>query len=447
MNKFAVFVLAALCAVAAADHYAVLIAGSSGFSNYRHQADICHAYHVLINAGMPADNIILFSYDDVASSSENPLPNTLYNKPGDDSIDYNKGCVKDYTGNDVTPENFIAVLTGEASKVTGGSGKVLKSTQTDKVFINFVDHGAPGLIAFPEDFMYADQLNKTLTTMHEKKMYSQLTFYLEACESGSMFNKTLPDNINIYATTAANPSESSWATYCSPNNVVKGTDIGACLGDLYSVNWMEDSDSHNVKKESLATQFTTVKKLTTQSHVQEYGTKTFKAEPVADFQGNDDAPAMEVEAKPANNFMDLVDKFMNEYETWAEDAPAATRVSTSTTGTVDSRDVKLQYLTSKLMKDLDNAVLQQRVIEEITHRKKMEQVFASFTNQTNTTNASSAGPIEFECYRAAMSGFRRQCFNGGMVSDYGLKFAKHLVAGCSAGVTAEEMENVLASLC
>ena len=29
------------------DH-AVLIAGSNGYDNYRHQADICHAYNILI---------------------------------------------------------------------------------------------------------------------------------------------------------------------------------------------------------------------------------------------------------------------------------------------------------------------------------------------------------------------------------------------------------------
>ncbi len=33
-------------------------------------------------------------------------------------------------------------------------------------------------------------------------MYKQLVFYMEACESGSMF-VDLPANIGIYATTAA----------------------------------------------------------------------------------------------------------------------------------------------------------------------------------------------------------------------------------------------------
>jgi legumain len=35
------------------DHWAVLVAGSSGFVNYRHQADVCHAYHLLLEQGIP----------------------------------------------------------------------------------------------------------------------------------------------------------------------------------------------------------------------------------------------------------------------------------------------------------------------------------------------------------------------------------------------------------
>ena len=39
-------------------------------------------------------------------------------------------------------------------------------------------------------------------------------FYVEACESGSMFEGLLTDKLNIYVTTAANAYESSWGTYC-----------------------------------------------------------------------------------------------------------------------------------------------------------------------------------------------------------------------------------------
>jgi legumain len=82
--------------------------------------------------------------------------------------------------------------------------------------------------------------------MSQKQLYGKLTIYIEACESGSMFSGLLPNNTELYGVTAANPSESSWATYCSPQDVVNGKEIGRCLGDLFSLNWMEDSESSNL---------------------------------------------------------------------------------------------------------------------------------------------------------------------------------------------------------
>ena len=44
--------------------------------------------------------------------------------------------------------------------------------------------------------------------------FADLVFYVEACESGSIFDGLLDDDLEIYAVTAANAYESSWGTYC-----------------------------------------------------------------------------------------------------------------------------------------------------------------------------------------------------------------------------------------
>ena len=67
---------------------------------------------------------------------------------------------------------------------------------------------------------------------------------MEACESGSMFTN-LSSTINVYALSASNATESSWGCYCSPDDVVDGKSVGSCLGDLFSVNWMENTDASN----------------------------------------------------------------------------------------------------------------------------------------------------------------------------------------------------------
>lgn len=249
--KAAVLLLVATCILSAhAANYAVIVAGSNGFMNYRHQADVCHAYHVLIDDGnFDAENIILMSYDDVAGDSENPFPGQLFNKPTDGKgTDVYNGCKIDYKGDDVTAENFMNILKGDEKAMKGvGSGKVLKSTSEDKVFLNFADHGGSGLIAFPVgDYLYAKDLISTFDYMTKNNMYKELVFYLEACESGSMFGN-LPTNTKIYAVSAANPTESSWGTYCPPDDKVNGKEVGSCLGDTFSINWMEDSDANKSK--------------------------------------------------------------------------------------------------------------------------------------------------------------------------------------------------------
>ena len=62
-----------------------------------------------------------------------------------------------------------------------------------------------------------------------------MVLYVEACESGSMFDGVLRSDINVYATTAANPDESSYACYYDKKRATY-------LGDRYSVSWLEDSD-------------------------------------------------------------------------------------------------------------------------------------------------------------------------------------------------------------
>jgi hypothetical protein len=64
--------------------------------------------------------------------------------------------------------------------------------------------------------------------------------YVEACESGSIFEGLMPEDLNIYVTTASNAEESSWGTYCPGMEPSPPSEYITCLGDLYSVAWMED---------------------------------------------------------------------------------------------------------------------------------------------------------------------------------------------------------------
>ncbi|PKA61188.1 Vacuolar-processing enzyme gamma-isozyme [Apostasia shenzhenica] len=124
--------------------WAVLIAGSSGYENYRHQADICHAYQIMKKGGLKDENIIVFMYDDIAYNEENPTPGVIINHPlGGDVY---AGVPKDYTGENVNVNNVLAVILGNKNATSGGSGKVVASGPDDLIFIFYSDHGAPGVL-------------------------------------------------------------------------------------------------------------------------------------------------------------------------------------------------------------------------------------------------------------------------------------------------------------
>jgi len=55
------------------NHFAVLVAGSTGYSNYRHQADVAHAYKIMEKNGIPKKNIVHMAYDDIAYNRKNPF--------------------------------------------------------------------------------------------------------------------------------------------------------------------------------------------------------------------------------------------------------------------------------------------------------------------------------------------------------------------------------------
>jgi len=123
-----------------------------------------------------------------------------------------------------------------------------------------------------------------------------MVVYIESCESGSMLEGLLPNNINVYATTASNAEESSYACYYDDKR-------GTYLGDVYSVVWMEDSDAEKIDQESLFKQFQVTQKNTNTSHVMQYGDLALgKAHNVSEFQGE-----ASQDSKPARN--PIVDRY------------------------------------------------------------------------------------------------------------------------------------------
>jgi legumain len=432
-------------------HWAVLIAGSNGFWNYRHQSDILHAYQILVNNGIPKEQIIVLAYDDIANDPENPFPGQIFNKPDPTGKGQNvyAGVPIDYKGANVTPEIFLAVLEGDATKLNGkGSGRFLDTTSADNVFIFFSDHGATGLIAFPSSELYANQLLDTLNKMNKANKYKELVFYLEACESGSMFNKNLPSNTRIYATTAANPTESSWAIYCQPDDVVGGKSIGTCLGDEYSVNWMEDSDSDIGLKKSLQDQFSKVKTQVKQSKVQQYGDISYKIKDIGQYQGsNEDRSKSYLFKKMKKAWKFFHKKFFGGKHKKQRKLQSKSEsdheiyLKYAKNSKVDSREAKLRYLYDKATQKNDKIYLD-RLEAEVRHMKNADSIFYAF-NEVFNIQDKEVDDINFECLIPSVEVYKKICQWG----EYDLKYVKNIALACERNVTVDEIKETFEKIC
>jgi len=308
----------------------------------------------------------------------------------------------------VSPENFLKVLAGDSGLKNAGK-KVLQSGQDDHVFIFFSDHGADGLIAFPSDELHAKELNRGLKEMHAANRYKKLVIYIEACEAGSMFSNLLPADIGIFAVTASNETESSYATYWDKER-------GAFLGDEFSVNWMEDSDAHpDLSRETIKQQFEAVKKRTEQSHVTQYGDPSIGKLAVSEFQGD------KVAMRADNTFR------RGRHE-----------------GSVRSQDVPLIVAQKQAEDHPDDVSLQQKYLSLLSGRayvessrrllgQKLVQAFGFSPDILSTRRVLT----QHDCYQTLFQAFDENCFDVS-THQYALRSLPLLVNVCETLETTSQ---------
>ncbi|XP_050686859.1 legumain-like [Eriocheir sinensis] len=410
--------------------WAVLVAGSNSWMNYRHQADVCHAYQILHKHGVPDDHIIVMMYDDLANNVDNPTPGVVINRPG--GPDVYAGVPKDYSGKDVTPENFLKVLQGDAKGMRGtGSGRVLQSGPNDRVFINMVDHGAPGIFAFPDEYLNATDFANTLIGMHRDKRFHEMVVYVEACESGSLFENLLPKDIEVYALSASSPRQHSYACYFDNK-------LGTYLGDVFSVKWMEDSDIENLRRESLKSQFVLVREEVTTSTVMHWGELSIGSRKMARFLGG--KKSSHPHSRPTTQHLQF---------------PADPCVNSS----VPSPDVPLAILQAKKHSATtpeEREHLQEQL--DILHEKRralklaMHELAREVTGDTEVAANMVSGRhqlhdiIRWPCYMDAVRIFHTRCINLAQ-NPYALRLVDTFINLCEHGYTADQVLRATTSVC
>ena len=430
--KLSIFVVLLYISFISCDNYAVLVAGSNTYINYRHQADVFHHYQILIDRGFMPENIITFAYDDIAYNPKNPIEGKIYNSPK--GKDVYAGVIIDYIENDVTPENFIAAITGDEMSVNvndpRSTAKVLTSTENDNVYIYFSDHGLDNSISFPNKFLYADELNDALLTMHEKKMYKELVFYMEACHSGSMFQDLLPKNISIYVVTAANPRESSFAEYCGKKAIVNGVNLGTCLGDEFSSRFMEDIESrsiNNLKEYTIQKQFDYLDEAVLGSHVQQYGDLNVAQKSIFDFITSKTSKFLKTISKTIDFIFPSI-----YYEEEDEDETK-----------INNENYRLEMLRIKAEQSNELGA-EDEYYEEIAQEARVTLIFNIFNKWFILPKRNYEEKVNYDCYRKVVKYYEKYC---GLFIDRDFKFMTHIVNFCTKGISHKKAKTAFKQIC
>jgi len=234
-----------------------------------------------------------------------------------------------------------------------------------------------------------------------------------------MFQNILPNNIQIYATTASNAEESSYACYYDEKR-------HAYLGDLYSVNFLENTETVDLKGESLEQQFKIVQNKTNLSHVQQYGEQDW--------------------------VQTTIDKFFAYKNATTNSNHATGWKFNPSEDAVSSRDVKFFTLLNRLKNardDIEKEIINMELYVEVSARQKADNTFTILNSKVGNhllTNKKLVMDFKFnwDCYRNAINIVEYEC---GEFTDYSLKYAKNLAVMCASGISLHEIANAARSAC
>ena len=207
--------------------WALLVAGSSGWNNYRHQADVLQMYQILRQQGYSDDHIVLVMEDDIAYNAKNPQRGMVQNAEGEN---VRQNVTVDYHLSDLEPEDIKRILCGEQSqKLT----EVIHADGNDNVLFFWSGHGEPGqMVWLDREQGFTTELAKTtFETMRAGGKFRKLLCFTEACYSGSVMSAAegIP---GVLAFTAASPTETSKAdTYSTQLGVWMSNRFTATLQD------------------------------------------------------------------------------------------------------------------------------------------------------------------------------------------------------------------------
>lgn len=239
------------------DTYALIIATSSKWENYRHQANAYAMYQLLKKNGMRDDHILLVSEDDIAQNPNNPLPGFIQAPEGGQNL--YEGVTVDYKTSALTFGELAGVVSGEHNPSSPHPGS------KDNLFVYWVGHGMPQGPMWLNEVIPSGEVRSFFKVLSEKHCFRKLFFAMETCYAGRV-GKSCEGIAEMLCLTATNENETSKASK---------TDITGML-------WISNSFTDALLKQfaapldkSIYDTYLNTYKQTIGSHVSVYNDKLF----------------------------------------------------------------------------------------------------------------------------------------------------------------------------
>ena len=235
------------------DKWALIVATSTSWKNYRHQADAFAMYQLLKRHGVDDDHIVLIVSDTYAHDSRNLWPGEVRVYSDGENV-YDQKAI-DYDLRDLQPADLHDILSGRRSTRLP---HVIEADSTDNVLVFWSGHGSVDKLLWGEDdlFVSSEEMRRLLQNLSDQHKFRQMLLAIEACYSGSV-GKYCEGIPGVLFLTAANENESSWAEQKDPTMRIYLSNIftrtfqtsideqpGIALRDLYYDLARTTSKSH-----------------------------------------------------------------------------------------------------------------------------------------------------------------------------------------------------------
>merc|ERR1719499_772753 len=196
------------------NNWAVIVAASRYWFNYRHISNALAVYHTLKSNGIPDSQIILMLADDMACNPRNNLKPHVYVDKHDriqDRTDlYGSDVMVDYRGLDCSVENLIRVLSGRHSPSTPKT-KRLDTDDSSNILVYLTGHGGENFLKFHDkEEVQSQDLADVFTMMHKNKRYNEILFVADTCQAASMGSAFTAPNVISMASSQVGESSYSY---------------------------------------------------------------------------------------------------------------------------------------------------------------------------------------------------------------------------------------------